>query len=89
MGVFEKNDIRNHSIDENHLPNKQWLLNVLSTLSPEDEIFRKDYQPPVNRKLKEEQKSITISKAFFQGLPDSRSKKKRKRLSLISEGRIR
>lgn len=32
-----------HGIDENHVPNKRWLLDALSTLSPEDEIFAKDY----------------------------------------------
>lgn len=64
------------------------MIDVLSTLSPEDEIFKKDYQAPPSRQLKEEQRAITIPKQFFEGLPDSKSRKKRKRLGLISEGKV-
>lgn len=58
-------------------------------MAPDDEIFSKDYQPPPSRRTRDQQKSIEVSKAFFKGLPDSRSKKKRRRLTLIAEGRVK
>ena len=30
---------------EKHIPDKRWLLDVLATYTPEDEIFRKSYNP--------------------------------------------
>jgi hypothetical protein len=33
------------------MPNKEWIVTVLATLSPDDEIFKKDYvAPPVRRR---------------------------------------
>ena len=41
-------------MDPAHIPNKKWLLEVLATLKPEDEIFRKDYvAPPVRKRLRD------------------------------------
>jgi len=41
-------------IDQKHLPNKEWLVSVLATLSPDDEIFRKDYvAPPIRRRQRD------------------------------------
>jgi hypothetical protein len=33
-------------IDDAHSPNKEWLVHVIATLDPTNEIFRKDYVPP-------------------------------------------
>ena len=33
-------------IDDAHSPNKEWLVYVIATLDPTNEIFRKDYVPP-------------------------------------------
>ena len=30
---------------EKHIPDKRWLLDVLATYTPEDEIFRMSYNP--------------------------------------------
>ena len=30
-------------IDETHTPDKKWIVSVLATFIPEDEIFKKDY----------------------------------------------
>ena len=41
-------------MDPAHIPNKKWLLEVLATLKPEDEIFRKYYvAPPVRKRLRD------------------------------------
>ena len=32
-------------IDDAHSPNKEWLVHVIATLDPTNEIFRKDYMP--------------------------------------------
>jgi hypothetical protein len=29
------------------MPDKQWLLNFIATLTPQDEILKKNYLPPV------------------------------------------
>ena len=31
---------------EKHIPDKRWLLDVLSSYTPDDEIFAKKYKPP-------------------------------------------
>jgi hypothetical protein len=33
-------------INEKHIPNKSWILVVLASLGPKDEIFDKNYLPP-------------------------------------------
>lgn len=48
--VFEamrKKGVSEHGIDRDHLPDSKWLLAVLSTIAPEDEIFKKNYRPPL------------------------------------------
>ena len=74
---------------EGRQPDKEWLLAVLATLSPDDDIFKKDYLPPAKKSLVEEQKTINVPNGFFEGLPDSRSKVKRKALHILGEGRAR
>lgn len=61
--------IEDHGIDQNHKPDSKWLISVLATLSPEDEIYRKDYRPPPRLKKIEEQKTILVPSAFLAGLP--------------------
>jgi hypothetical protein len=41
-------------IQDNRIPNKSWLINVLSTLAPDHLIFKKDYLPPVKPVKKED-----------------------------------
>lgn len=60
---------------------------MIATLNPEDEIFRKDYLPPARKNAIEEQKTIRVPNGFFEGLPDSKSKVKRKALHIIGEGK--
>ena len=71
-------------MDEDHLPNKDWLLDVLATLTPDDEIFRKNYlRPPKKSKLSEIE-SIELPASFLIDLPLSSSKVKRKGLRTTS-----
>ena len=37
-------------IDDTHLPDKVWLVNVIATLDPANEMFKKDYVAPSIRK---------------------------------------
>ena len=32
--------------DKDHLPNKSWLLAILSTVDSGNDMFKKDYLPP-------------------------------------------
>ena len=77
-----------HGLSQDKLPDKQWLISVISSITPEDEIFRKDYLPPPRKNIAEEQKTMNIPKDFLAGLPDSRSKAKRRKLKVIGEGMV-
>ena len=44
--VTEKN-ILFSGVNDVHLPDKGWLLAFISTYKPDDEIFKKEYLPPV------------------------------------------
>ena len=39
-------------IDAKNMPDKDWMVAVIATLNPNDEIFNKDYvAPPVRKRL--------------------------------------
>ena len=72
-------------MDPAHIPNKKWLLEVLATLKPEDEIFRKDYvAPPVRKRLRDVE-IIVLPDELFQNMPKSTSKVKARRLKVVSQ----
>ena len=72
-------------MDPAHIPNKKWLLEVLATLKPEDEIFRKDYvAPPVRKRLRDVE-TIVLPDELFQNMPKSTSKVKARRLKVVSQ----
>lgn len=77
--------VKSHGMDGDHLPDKQWLVTMLSTLKPSDEIFSKDYVPPPKKNALEEYKTMHLPKEFLNGLPDSKSKAKRRRLKVVGE----
>ena len=58
---------------------------MLATLSPDDEIFRKDYVAPPIRKRQRDIETIILPKEIFEGLPKSTSKVKARRLKVVSE----
>jgi hypothetical protein len=86
LDLMKAKGVKSHGIDETHFPEKRWLIEVISTLKPDDEIFRKDYLPPSTKKNVEEQKTIQVPKDFLKDLPESKSKVKRRRLKVIGEG---
>ena len=67
---------------EKHTPDKRWLLDVLATYTPEDEIFAKNYSPPERDSKLSEIKAIEIPVDFMKNLPLSRRKSRRKGLRL-------
>ena len=67
------------------MPDKQWLVQVLATLSPEDEIFKKDYVAPPIRKRLRDIETIVLPKELFENMPQSMSKVKARRLKIMSE----
>ena len=72
-------------MDPAHIPNKKWLLEVLATLKPKDEIFRKDYvAPPVRKRLRDVE-TIVLPDELFQNMPKSTSKVKARRLKVVSQ----
>ena len=72
-------------IDDAHKPNKEWLVNVIATLDPENEIFDKNYvAPPIKTRLRDIE-TIVLPTELFEGLPKSTSKNKVRRLKVISE----
>ena len=73
--------------DEDHTPDKDWLLKVLSTYKPELKIFAKDYVAPPRVVKIDSKPSIALPSDFLEGLPDSRRKTKAKRLTMISKGK--
>ena len=56
-------------VDDSHMPDKRWLLDFIATLAPQDEIFRKNYLPPVKETKLSELKTISIPANFFNDLP--------------------
>lgn len=59
---------------------------MLSTHKPEDEVFQKGYVPPPRKNKLSEIESIELPVDFLNGLPQSRSKVKRRRLDIVGEG---
>ena len=72
-------------IDETHSPDKDWLVAVIATLNPGDEIFKKDYVAPPIRKRLQDVETISLPNELFEGLPKSTRKVKARRLKIMSE----
>ena len=85
MAVAHQKKLNVAWIDDRHLPDKKWLVDVLATLAPSDEIFRKDYQPPTRQRHKLAE-TIQLPAALFENMVVSKSKAKRRNLKVISEG---
>lgn len=78
---------KNPGIDDKHTPDKQWIIAVLATLNSKDEIFDKNYVPPVKFTAEKIYKSIDLPSSFIKGLPISRKVVKCRRLKLITSGK--
>lgn len=84
--IVEDKGWKTVGIDENHFPDMRWLLAMISTHNPNDEIFNKDYLPPVKKNKISEVKSVHLPETFLKGLPISKKKQRRKSLKIFSEG---
>ena len=76
-----------HGIREGHLPDKRWVISVLSTVAPKDEIFGKSYVPPSHQKQQELAKVVDLPPSFVNGLPVSKGKHHAGKLRLTQEAR--
>ena len=85
QALCEENDLNIGWIDFQHMPDKDWMIKVIGTLNPMDEIFNKDYEAPPIRKRLQDIETIILPDELFQGLPKSKSKVKARRLKIMSE----
>ena len=72
-------------MEKNQLPDKKWMVDVIATLNPDDEIFKKDYVAPPIRKRLRDIETIVLPNEIFEGLPQSTSKLKARRMKIMSE----
>ena len=72
-------------IEEGHMPDKKWMVEVLATLDPSDEIFKKDNVAPPTRKRLRDIETIALPDELFEGLPMSTSKLKSRRLKITTK----
>lgn len=60
LKALHEKGLEKNGIDADHVPDKKWLLDVLSTHKPDDEVFSKDYYPPAREKNVEEVKTVDV-----------------------------
>ena len=85
MLICEKKKHNIAWIDETHMPDKKWLVDVIATLDPDNEICKKDYVASPIRKRLRDIETITLLNELFVGMPLSTSKVKARRLKIMSE----
>jgi hypothetical protein len=52
-------------IDDTHLPDKLWLVNVIATIDPNNEIFDKGYvAPPIKMRLRDIETIVLPTELF-------------------------
>ena len=73
-------------IDDKHVPDKRWLLDLVATFTPQDEIFKKDYLPPARKNKLSAIEAISLPESFLKDLPASTRRSKRKGLRLALDG---
>ena len=73
------------NVEKNQVPDKKWLVDVIGTLNPHDEIFKKDYVAPPTRKRLRDIETIVLPNDLFEDMPKSTSKVKARRLKIVSE----
>ena len=82
--TYWKSFAEKNSLKEKQLKFVQELGSIIHEKSY-DEIFRKDYVPPPIRKRLQDIETIVLPNELFEGLPKSTSKKKARRLKIMSE----
>lgn len=74
-------------IDENHTPDKAWLLVYLSTYAGGLDIFKKSYVAPPRQEKFVAKIKVDLPEDFLKDLPASRKKGKHRRLGILAQGR--
>lgn len=64
------------------LPNKEWVLRMLSTYKADDEIFKKNYVALPVKEKKSEENTIKVPSKFLEGLPAKKEGKRTKKARL-------
>jgi hypothetical protein len=67
---------------ESKVPDKKWLIDVLSIFDYENEIFKKDYLPPIKEPTKEEM-VVDNGDNLYTNLPKLFKKKDTKAISKL------
>lgn len=80
-------DKRTLGMDEQHLPDRGWVLAILSTFKPADEIFKKGYEPPARGQASSLHRTVDLQWSFLEGLPKSKGQSKAHRLSFVNQGK--
>lgn len=52
-------------IDATHVPDKKWMVDIIGTFDPENEIFKKDYVAPSIRKRLKDVETIELPAEIF------------------------
>ena len=81
LAVAEENKWK-LGFSENNKPDKAWLITMLATYKRDDEIFAIGYVAPSIKKKKPKEKMIAVPKTVFDGLPQKKLGKRRKRTRL-------
>jgi len=81
---------QNFGISNKRNPDKGWLIAIIATYSPHDEIFEKSYMPPPMRAKTEPIKAISLPQNFLKNLPMTKpgKKLKRSRMRMMKDARL-
>jgi hypothetical protein len=71
-------------IDDNHVPDKGWLLAILGTYNPKLPYFDKGYVPPAKVGSIQHLSKVELPESFLDGLPASKRKVKARHLKMIT-----
>ena len=86
LEICVSHNFTNCGVDDKHQPDKRWLLDFVSSFKPDDEIFKKNYLPPVKETKLSELKTIELPADFMKNLPQSTRRSRRKGLRITKEG---
>ena len=86
LGIGVNHNFTHHGMDQSHEPDKRWLIDLISSFKPEDEIFKKNYRPPAHAAKLSEMKTIEMPKDFMEGLPVTKRRSRRRGLRVAKDG---
>ena len=78
---------KNAGIEDNHMPDKSWLLAILGTYKPDLPYFQKGYVPPAKVGSIQQLSKVELPESFLEGLPESKRKVKARHLKLFTRSK--